>query len=422
MIKKRKKYNNQTNIIELYEKLLQFVNQRTGIVKNIITQPRYNDEINLFKSNCFFTPFQKKEQENSTGIGTSLFESKFKSLTEAIERYCTSIQNPNTQKFGKYPDIKTAFDYKKFVSLTSEILKLPKFNPTNLDSFKWTKCYDVIKNKTTWCPSQLIHVPYNFNDEKIIRLPITTGCATWNDKNKAILNGIFELIERDAFMITWLCKKVPRHEIKFGKNFPIELKRSDFKIKLYDITIDFMYPTIMCILKDLRNKPAITIGLKTSNSLLEACLGALNESVQVRSWIRDNLKENIVTTDFKSQIINRGLLWADSEMTKNLNFLKNPKIKKIKKQKKYSHHTTLKTSINYFKKKNYDLIYCDLTLRELSDFNFFVYKCLSPQLVPLYLDENYKYLNSQRLNEKYFEYYNKKPIESDFNNIMHPFM
>ncbi|MFH0715138.1 MAG: hypothetical protein V1977_05265, partial [Candidatus Diapherotrites archaeon] len=64
-----------------------------------VTPPQYNDELQTFKANCIL-PFKsrKGKKENSTGMGTSLIGAKFKALAEGVERYCTSIQDPNRQK------------------------------------------------------------------------------------------------------------------------------------------------------------------------------------------------------------------------------------------------------------------------------------------------------------------------------------
>lgn len=408
--------------LSLYENLLNFVNPITGIVHNLISPPQYNDEFPLFKSNCvFYLPLTGKV-ESSTGMGTSAFEAKFKSITEAIERYCTGVQDPSKQIDSEYRNIENAIDYRRFICLSKKCLRVDKYSPNDSDIFNWTKCFDIINNQNIWCPSQIIYVPYNLSNEKVLRLPITTGCASWSNKTKAIVKGIFELIERDAFMITWLCKRKANYEIKLSNHLQKKLMREDYKVRFYDISIDFIFPTVLCVVEDIRGKPKISIGLKTDINHLNACYGAFFEAMQVRSWIRDNLNQRINTATFKSHILKRGLLWSRERMYSNLEFIQPERKIKLKNYSGVSEKYALKKAINYFKHKKYDLFYCDLTLDELKSMNFYVVKCISPQLMPLYLDEKHKYLNCKRLADQYFEIYGYKPKENNYNRVVHPFM
>lgn len=66
----------------------------------------------------------------------------------------------------------------------------------------------------------------------------TSGCSAGPDKEYAIANAIFELVERDAFVTSWYARRPPYAQQLFSSNEPIAqwLAAHGFHCRCYDIT------------------------------------------------------------------------------------------------------------------------------------------------------------------------------------------
>ena len=71
---------------------------------------------------------------------------------------------------------------------------------------------------------------------------------------------------------------------------------------------------------------------------------------------------------------------------------------------------------------NYDVLYKDILVPSLKDLNYSVVKVIIPQMQPVYLDERYPLLGSERLYQvpKILGYESK--TEEKLNKYPHPFL
>lgn len=81
------------------------------------------------------------------------------------------------------------------------------FSPTQ--TYSWLECIDLFSLETKMIPANFV---YLFNDKNFygdkMTSPISTGAALHEDYISAIINGIYEVVERDSIALTWLLKDV----------------------------------------------------------------------------------------------------------------------------------------------------------------------------------------------------------------------
>ena len=251
-------------------------------------------------------------------------------------------------------------------------------------------------------PAQLIYLNSDFNDGLMLRREqITTGAAfnKKNNDNLAFKAGFLEVIERDAYITSYLTKrKIP--EIK---NFPkiiqnmIEyLDRYKLKCHVFDITTDLNVPTFMTItIDDTGIGPAVDVGTSSGYDYTDTIYHSIKESIQARRVSRF-LKETgfySVTNDVVKTMQDRYYYWYEVNKIKDLNFWLNNN-DKISYDRLPTYSKSLQETKSIFSEKNYHIYVADITIDELKCVGFEVLKVIIPELHPLYLDERAKSLFS----------------------------
>jgi len=358
-----------------------------------------------------------------------------KLLGESIERYCLSWYSDKNLILSNYSAIKEkALNPKIFNSFLKRRVQFPfKIYTKDKDNLHWVEAICLNNNKRLLVPAQCIYLPY-IKDEPLINLPISTGAAFSPSLKGAILTGLLEIIERDAFMISYL-NKLPRNNINLGnvednvlRKVICKLKRYNLEFHIIDISTDVPVYSILAMLIDKTGLgSAVSIGAKSALNINEAILGATKECCQVRPWIRgvlvniDKVKMKQIQKEkyciYKKE--DRGLFWSQLNLLKRLNFFFKGKKVNLKSLPKYKVRN-LKELIRWFKKEDYKMVYKDVTPAFIKKKGFFAVKVLLPEFQSLYLDERFPSLSERRLREipRKLGY---KPLKT-VNKFPHPFL
>ncbi len=414
------------------------------IIKTVTkTNRRYHDEPYFIKYSVRLSDtILLSDADKSVGkiAGGSDLEPEralMKALGEAIERYCLGIyREKNFLRSSRAQIGDEAIDLNLFATLANKQRKLAEFQRWRFNDgsiFQWDKCFSLIDKRPIFIPAQLIYVPYKYiPKEPIIQLPISTGAAAGCSLEEALYRGICEVVERDAFMITYL-NKISPPIIDLASSQDSRLKKiltlfERYNLGLYvlDITTDIGLPTVLVIVIDRTGiGPAVSVGTKTSLNILEAIIGAIYETQKTRLWIRGEMDKGYNLEDIKSRadkiknFIDRGLFWSPLEMIKKIEFLFHGPQKKISNMEfsdlSLDYQTNYQKILSLFIKKEIPLYVKDLTIKEVDALGFKVVKVIIPQFHPLYLWEQFRYLEGKRLHQS-------SSSKGNFNNIPHPFL
>lgn len=424
----------------LINKGSQFVNDNPKIIKGIYKDTSYNDEPKLYGYAVYFRDkYGGRKNEGSVASGVSFNKKKalLKVLGETIERYSLSINNNNKFIYKSYRELissgESVLNLHDIIGLLS-----PKIRPKNIEltKFHWIKGKSLLADKNILVPAQLAYVPYIYDSTEIsLQRSISTGAAAGSSVDEALYRGICEIVERDAFMISYL-NNLPSPQIDLSSIHNKEInnivnifKRYRLEPIVLDLTTDLKIPAFAAITLDRNGLgPAVSVGLKAGFNVKDTIIGAIEESLMVRFGTRDQFAYEVLNCKGKeiiSPIDDRTRFWFPLSSIGHLDFwLKNKNLKKINIKNSDYAKNTLKMAIELLKEKKMDLMYIDIADRKIKRYGFTVLKVIIPQLHPLYLDESYPYLEGERLHDTPIKmgFLKKARTKNQLNKIMHPFL
>jgi len=354
-----------------------------------------------------------------------------KCLSEVAERVSLYSYLPN--KINKASYVKLTKQNKR--ALNPQVY-LKKKEIINYE-FGWVKGINLLNNQLTYLPAQLIYLNYQaINKEPKLSSIISNGAAGSFSQKGALLNGILEIIERDASMGVFL-NKISVPHINLSKIDDIVLNKviNYFKNYYLDILIlettnDLAIPTYVSILYDhTLVKPTIAVGSKSSFNITSAIQGSIEEAFITRIFARLNYfkttlnQQNSQQKNSNNPLVQRMLIWNNNRMLKSIDFLvksSSPK-KDVVNSKKIPINTQYNKLISIFKKKKLSLYAVNISLPFYQKINYYVYKVLSPDLQPFYLElsSNNQYHNLDRL-KMIATHFNKSNFS--INKAIHPFI
>ena len=305
------------------------------------------------------------------GKGISKDHAKASAMMEGFERYSAEKQDDDEVIVANIDEISKKGDYINPVSLN-----LPKdFKKENLESLQleWTLAKDIISGKDFYIPTNAIFHPY-IHDNQVQSLfkSNTNGLASGNILEEAILHGMLEVIERDAWSIFELTHKnyaqidLESIESELVNDIIEKFESEGIKIKLMDFTADIKIPTIAASADDTVTKDAglLTLGMGTHLDPEVAILRALTEVAQSRATQINGAREDTVRADFAREAgyermkrINK-YYFRDEEEKINLSDIENKSTSSITKDIEIVKNELMANDIE-------KILYVDLTRPEL---------------------------------------------------------
>ncbi len=422
--------------IEYIEKLTQFLNTNK-LLEGLYHGNFYYDEPPYYyysatiKNNKNYT---KRNNLIDVGIiysgGISFFSKELamlKCLSEAVERIAQ-------ESFRKDLIIYDTFQNIKGNALNPSLNIKNKKVETEL--LGWIKGKNLLNNKEYFIPAQYIHYSYyRYRKETLLTQLISTGGATGWSHESTLLTGLYEVIERDAFMTAYFLK-APVSHIDLSSIEDVQiieiiklLERYNLEWHVFDITNDLKVPAMTSIIIDRTGYgPAVTVGASCSFDQKENIIKSLSEALMIRPWVRayfNNPESTILKNQTKTKLIEsrveRAFHWYPLDAIKNLSFWLKAKTKKITlKEKSFnSISEELESVMKIISGKNLNYYYADISHTKMVENGFRVYKVIIPELHGLSLHESNLFHNYERL-EAVAKHFNIKKYS--LNTIPHPFL
>ena len=239
------------------------------------------------------------------GKGISKDHAKASAMMEGFERYSAERQENDDTIIATLDEIG---EYGDFIDPKS--LNLPKdFEKKDISSMslEWSKSKDIVSGNEYYIPTNAIFHPYTHeNNIQSLFKSNTNGLASGNILEEAILHGMLEVIERDAWSIFELTHKnyaqidISSIESEIILDIINKFESEGVKIKLMDFTADIKIPTIAASADDTITKDAglLTLGMGTHLDPEVAILRALTEVAQSRATQINGAREDTVRADF----------------------------------------------------------------------------------------------------------------------------
>ena len=247
-------------------------------------------------------------RSKSAGKGSTREQSEVSALCEAIERQSGAFQGDEIQNINSYAGLSedAAAMHPNEVQLFSDHqldnadqlnAKGHPYNvvPNRFDEdaeLSWSPVWSFTQQRHRYLPTSLLYsLPPEMRGPNDL-IADSNGCAAGNTLEEAILQGFFELVERDAFAIWWYNKlQVPAVDLS---SFDDEYLASaveyygvyERNIWVLDVTADIEIPTFVAVSRQT-NAPTenIIYGAGTHFDPRIAALRAVCELNQCLSWL-----------------------------------------------------------------------------------------------------------------------------------------
>ena len=240
--------------------------------------------------------------DSNGGAGLTREQARGAALGEALERYCASVYFSDELVLASHREL--AGDGSRR-ALSPQELRL--FDPRQRDEIRydwfeggtricWTEGFSLTHREPVLVPASLVYIPYfpfgRDRGERSIGPSISTGQACGADHRQATLRGLCEVVERDAFTISWL-QRLPGRAIRLDSSpalsrlFSERFDRPHLDFTLLQLQTDIEIACVFCLIVDSSATPAlVATGGAASLDPEEAVRKALVEAVQTRQWAK----------------------------------------------------------------------------------------------------------------------------------------
>lgn len=414
-----------------------------NLVDNVFFDPLYYDELKLIRNVVAVPALLRSDPSSFTdgrapksgyrhGDSSDLDEAISKVIGEFLERFPLLIYRERDLLRASLKDLEKKKD--KFLNIKdlagfSDEQKTwyRRFHFDEESDFLWAEGKSLFDNESRLIPAQLIFWNYVFNHqswrEPVLRESNTNGAGGHCTLTKAILSGLYELIQRDGLLIYWLNGQAPPQiDLKTIEYEPLkklldECQRLNLEIRFYNTTTDIGVPSCICTVFDHSGAgPKVSMGGGCETDWDKMLLRSLVEATGVCHWVRKrkdsgeeypSLKNGYKPfQDISISQSERLGLWGNEKMFGHFRFFLGGKMQSVEELKKKfpkfsSSEKELSHLVEKFKSfgKGYEIFYYQAEHEILKDLGYFSAKVIVPALVPLYLGEALAPLAAKRLKE-----------------------
>ncbi|MFE9574430.1 TOMM precursor leader peptide-binding protein [Streptomyces sp. NPDC006692] len=205
--------------------------------------------------------------QNGWGRTTDYRSSRITAVLEALERFGgeeprgrrTSV-TASRRELGE-----RAVDPRAFGLYPDERHELPGFPYTRYDEnlvMPWVWGYSFARGEAVLVPERYAYYAAHSHEEPRFVYEISNGCAMGGCMEEAVLCGLLEVAERDAFLMTWYGRMaIPRVDPASARDRTIPMMiehlrhRTGYEIQLYSATLEHGVPCFWAVGLDTLGDP-----------------------------------------------------------------------------------------------------------------------------------------------------------------------
>jgi ribosomal protein S12 methylthiotransferase accessory factor len=425
-LKRSKNSNSLLSDNELLRRLRELIDDKTGIIlayKKLFETHPLGIYFHHFSTAVSSTPLRigldgkltgAVRIENSLGWtggkGLSSNEAEIHTLMEAVERYCNMVVDESRLIWSTYNDIKLKAINPVNLGLYSDEqydrndLGCSRFSVNSV--IPWIEGYDLYSGKPVMIPADFVYYPAI--REKPLVFDTSNGASAHTDTVQAILNGLLEVIERDAILTMWLngfsmpiinLKKLP-----FGFTESLKMiNEFGMDVKLVDLTNDTSIPVIMavCYNNNPGKYPALFIGAGSDIDPERAVQKALFEMESILSQTLEfPSKKRVTRPDKISSFNDHALYYLNPKMRKYWEFMisgkQTSKLYPLAKRASKDKYSTVMRLVRLLHTMNHRVICVDITPSDINRIGLKAVKVFVTGFQPLYVGNKLR-VNQERL-------------------------
>ena len=396
----------------------------------------------------FIPAVSRKGTTNGSGGAASLNRERsiIKTYGEFIERY-GGIYNANEEAgntlFDSFDNLQDkgvpCLDFRELIHYEEQIYDDPKFPlPRYKTSMPvtWVKGQNLSIGEDVWLPAQKIFLGYPYPaDEYRYIWSLSTGLACGSNYYQAAQGAIYEVVERDSFMLTWLLQ-IPGKRIEMDSISNKELKQlythilkhltGEDRLFIYDISkTPGVYTVLTFIRNDLPDAYGLVVAAASHTCPQVALLKSFEEMCQTQNFAhytlaKDEKKEcqHMKPQDVDS-LHNHLFYYSTGRHSHILDFIslsgESTCLSNMDDYTKKSPKENLNYIVNCISQNGEQVYMADITKVEMRKSGFYVLKAVVPGYPDLISNHRFRQLNNRRLRKL------QKELGAEINDNPHPF-
>ena len=209
---------------------------------------------------------------DAAGVDADWNSAFMRALGESMERYCAGIYRSERFETGTPTEMENALAPGEFVCETEP----------DGETIEWVSGERVETGEQVAVPAEFVHYP---PPERRYREPTTSGLGLGNSAVEALLSGLYEVIERDAAMLSWYSTFQPLEVSVEDPVFETLRNRAaseGLEVTTLLLTIDVDVPVVAAAVQR-EEWPRLAFGTDASLDVASAARSALAEALQ--NWM-----------------------------------------------------------------------------------------------------------------------------------------
>ena len=293
------------------EALAGWVDRRTGVISDLFIEPPDDPRVSL-PIIAKAAPPHVMEKDGSLhrlpagwGKGLTISGAVLSAVGEAIERYSASMVDPE-KIVWKRPDeldgdILDPGDLALYSDAQYDRDGFPYVRFDSNIPHPWILGSWLNDGKPIWAPALVVLLSIELHREQLIAQGTSNGLAASTDKDDAALRAILELVERDAFMSTWLTA-APTQRIQLDDTLDPLLRTVlegievlGATVEVYRLPASVIGTTMLCLaFGDGDQYPGVTFGLGCDLDPRAALRQAVLELGQTGPYLRRMMRLKVL--------------------------------------------------------------------------------------------------------------------------------
>lgn len=396
----------------------------SGIIKELYELKAQASDIPLFVyvACCGPNLFQVgAHRQTSTGSGASLNKqvAHDAAIGEAIERYCASFVMDGGQIVeARRVDLREPSIDPERVTFFSDAqhaspgFPYPRF--TDETRLAWTVMHRLRDGAPVRVPVHCVYLGFHKRKHLVDIVPfLSTGLACAPDRTLAVLKGLYEAVERDAFNIVWLNRLSPPRLDVTGTTDPslaellAHFERARVAPTFMLLTLDIPIPIVFCVLRERTGaRPALAVGAAANLDPVRAACKAAEEVAHTRLWIgslRAAKEKKTYGPDFRevTEFEDHVWLYDAPEMAARADFLTaSPKVMplgSLDRSATADSHTDLEIARRRVEQAHFEVLWKDVTTPDVAETGLSVCRTYIPGLQNINAPHAYRTLGGRRL-------------------------
>ena len=377
------------------------------------------------------------------GSGTSLEEALVAAVAEAAERYSACWCDGADTVVATARELGArAVAPERFALFSARQHRQPGFPyaPFTRDTrVAWVEATSLADGGVALVPAQLVYLAWELRpgEERIAR-STSNGLAAHVSRPASVLSGLFELVERDAFMITWGAR-IAWPQLTWDAHVPLAryarryLEPSGIAFATLDMSEVWNVPCVLGVARSgARGQAPLGVGAAAASTVERAVRKALDEAFRVRSWARaqralDPQGDAVVAPDAMTQFDEHVGYYARDEHAARAAFLDasaaSRAVESVRPLPAATDDDAIAELCARLAAQGASAYAIEVTAPDVAEAGLTVTRVLAPELCPLDVEHRHRHLGGRRRYDVPFAL-GLRPArlrEDDLNPDPHPF-